>query len=70
MSETVDKAAMGKRNWIYALSGLVMFACGMAVMAAVGHDHHGFIGFLAPFLLIAGLVVTAVGMLLPPHRRK
>lgn len=68
MANEQDRTAMGRRNWLVVFSGLVLFVLGMTVMVLVGKNHHGFFGFLAPFLLVVGLVVCTVGMLVPPKQ--
>jgi uncharacterized membrane protein HdeD (DUF308 family) len=68
MADQADETAMGRRNWILVLSGLTLFVLGMIVMVMVGKNHHGITGFLAPFFLVAGLVVCAAGMILPSRQ--
>ncbi|MCK4906636.1 MAG: hypothetical protein KAS64_03750 [Spirochaetes bacterium] len=63
---TEDKSgAIKKRNWIIVFSGIICFFLGFFVLAQVGRSYHGFFGFLAPFLLILGLVVIAAGLITP-----
>jgi len=57
--------AMRGRNWAVTLAGVFIFFLGFVLMVFVGRDYHGAIGFFAPFSLIAGLVLSVVGMLLP-----
>lgn len=54
---------MEKKNWLMFFAGLSIFVLGFIVLAVVGKDFHGFKGFLAPFLLILGLVVIAWGFI-------
>ncbi len=68
MADEQDRTAMSRRNWLLVFAGLALFVLGMTVMVLVGKNHHGFSGFLAPFFLVAGLVVCAVGMLVPPKQ--
>lgn len=59
----LDGGVMHRQNWVLVLSGLAVFFSGFFVLALVGKEHHGFRGFLAPFLLVAGLVVLAAGFI-------
>ncbi len=61
---TVDRNGDMKRlNWLTVFSGLILFFSGFFILSSVGKDYHGFLGFLAPFVLIAGLVLIAFGLL-------
>jgi drug/metabolite transporter (DMT)-like permease len=56
---------MGRRNWLVTIAGVFVFFLGFVLMAFVGKNHHGLLGFLAPFSLVSGLVLCVVGMVLP-----
>jgi hypothetical protein len=62
--------SMKRRNWIVTLSGVGVFFLGLLLMVFVGKNHHGVLGFLAPFSLIAGLIMCVVGTLLPADTSK
>lgn len=59
---------MKRRNWMVTLAGVGVFFLGLLLMVFVGKNHHGVLGFLAPFSLIAGLVLCIAGMLLPADK--
>ena len=61
--------AMGRRNWSVVLPGVFVFFLGLLLMIFVDRNHHGVLGFLAPFSLITGLALCVIGMTiksLPP----
>lgn len=64
--QVLKDGKMGKSNWLVVAGGLVLFLLGFFVMSAVGDQHHGFKGFLAPFLLIFGMLVVIGGFVWHP----
>jgi hypothetical protein len=60
--EKPDSGEMTARNWKIVFAGLGIYLLGFAVLAMVAQHYHGLKGFLAPFLLIGGLLVTAIGL--------
>lgn len=65
--ELLQDGKMTRLNWYIVLTGLAVFLLGFAVMSAVGDAHHGFKGFLAPFLLIFGMLVVIGGFVFHPR---
>ena len=65
MTEQNNTDSLSRRNWIVMLIGVFVFFLGLVLMIFVGRNHHGLIGFLAPFSLVSGLVLCVVGMVLP-----
>lgn len=70
MNDMNKTGHMSRKNWVITLSGIAVFFFGLFVMSLVGKDYHGFKGFLAPFLLIFGLLITSLGLIVgeEPHR--
>ena len=66
-SKVLDGGKMHRFNWVLVLSGLALFFLGFAALAAVGKEYHGFKGFLAPAMLVAGLFVIALGFIVHKH---
>jgi len=62
--------SMERRNWIVVIAGVGVFFLGLLIMVFVGKNHHGVLGFFAPFSLIAGLILCVIGTLLPADTSK
>jgi len=65
-----DGGKMYRFNWVLVFSGIALFFFGFVALAAVGKEYHGFKGFLAPAMLMAGLIVIVAGFVLHKHPEK
>lgn len=61
MINNYDK--ISKKNKIILAIGLVIFAISFLFIYMVGEHPEGFMGFLAPFTMLAGIIVIVVGFL-------
>lgn len=68
---SMDKSGdMERLNWLTVFAGLLLFFSGFFILSFVGRDYHGFLGFLAPFVLISGLVLIGLGLLIKKSDKK
>lgn len=61
MINNYDK--ISKKNKIILAIGLVIFAISFLFIYMVGEHPEGFMGFLAPFTMLAGIIVIVIGFL-------
>jgi len=67
----IDRSGdMERLNWLTVFAGLLLFFSGFFILSFVGRDYHGFLGFLAPFVLIAGLILIGLGLLVRRPEKK
>lgn len=52
-----------KQNLIILIIGLLIFALSFLFIALVGQHPEGFMGFLAPFTMLVGIIVIVTGFL-------
>ena len=52
-----------KQNLIILTVGLVIFAISFIFIAMVGQNPEGFMGFLAPFTMLVGIITIVAGFL-------
>lgn len=53
-----------KKNALVLSVGLILFALSFVLIALVGQNPEGFMGFIAPFTMLIGIIVTAAGFLI------
>ena len=51
---------LSKQNLIILIIGLVIFAISFLFTAMVGQHPEGFMGFLAPFTMLSGIIVIVI----------
>lgn len=61
MINNYDK--ISKKNKIILAIGLFIFAISFLFIYMVGEHPEGFMGFLAPFTMLAGIIVIVIGFL-------
>ena len=54
---------LSKQNLIILIIGLLIFALSFLFIALVGQHPEGFMGFLAPFTMLVGIIVIVTGFL-------
>jgi len=54
---------INKKNAIILVTGLSIFALSFLFISMVGDNPEGFMGFLAPFTMLIGVIVIVVGFL-------
>lgn len=54
---------ISKKNAIILAIGLAIFAISFLFIYMVGDSPEGFIGFLAPFTMLVGIIVLVIGFL-------
>ena len=54
---------LSKQNIIILIIGLAIFALSVLFIAMVGQHPEGFMGFLAPFTMLIGIIVIVTGFL-------
>jgi multisubunit Na+/H+ antiporter MnhB subunit len=56
---------LGRRNGLIVGIGIALYLIGFLVLDAVRENHEGFLAFLAPFTILAGMIAVVVGLLAP-----
>ncbi|WP_295163504.1 hypothetical protein [uncultured Brachyspira sp.] len=54
---------LSRQNLIILIIGLLLFALSFLFTAMIGQHPEGFLGFLAPFTMLAGIITIAAGFL-------
>ncbi len=54
---------ISKKNAIILAIGLAIFAISFLFIYMVGNSPEGFMGFLAPFTMLVGIIVLVIGFL-------
>lgn len=54
---------ISKKNAIILAMGLAIFAISFIFIYMVGDSPEGFMGFLAPFTMLVGIIVLVIGFL-------
>ncbi len=54
---------ISKKNSLILAIGLVIFAVSFLFIYMVGDSPEGFMGFLAPFTMLVGIIVLVIGFL-------
>lgn len=54
---------LSKQNLIILIIGLLIFALSFLFIAMVGQHPEGFMGFLAPFTMLIGIIVIVAGFM-------
>ena len=54
---------LSKQNLIILIIGLLIFALSFLFIVMVGQHPEGFMGFLAPFTMLIGIIVIVAGFM-------
>ena len=54
---------ISKKNGVILAIGLIIFAVSFLFIYLVGDKPEGFMGFLAPFTMLIGIIVLVIGFL-------
>lgn len=58
-----NKDKISKKNALILAIGLIIFAVSFLFIYFVGDAPEGFMGFLAPFTMLIGIIVLVIGFL-------
>ena len=61
MINNYDK--FSKKNIIILIVGLFIFFISFLFIALVGNNPEGFMGFVAPFTMLVGIIIIVIGFL-------
>lgn len=58
-----NRDKISKKNGIILAIGLIIFALSFLFIFMVGKNPEGFMGFLAPFTMLVGIILIVIGFL-------